>query len=201
MTTAFKEFSSFVDTRLEATTKARFVVTDQITEIETQAEGVVDDAADDTEVGEERPLTQIGRRTQRFRNQHDVLINMAVELQEISATIATVEEAKQVRDHLNRLAGKLVVHLAKEDKSLYPKLLESADLQVVSLTKRYISEMGDLAKVFELYNKRWVTPLFIHKYQDKFQSETASIVKALAARIDKENNELYVLADALPNAD
>jgi hemerythrin-like domain-containing protein len=181
-------------------------VTDLITENDAQsvdtAEVLPDDAEGvDTEAGEERPLTQIGRRTQRFRNQHDVLINMAVELQEISAVIPTVDDAKKVRDHLNRLAGKLVVHLAKEDKSLYPKLLESADAQVVSLTKRYITEMGDLASVFELYNKRWVTPLFIYKYQDKFQSETASIVKALAARIDKENNELYVLADALPNTD
>lgn len=180
-------------------------MTEQIADIDAPGRGAIDGATQErasaSETEEPQPLTQIGRRTQRFRNQHDVLINMAVELQEISASIASVEDAKLVRDHLNRLAGKLVVHLAKEDKSLYPKLLESNDAQVVSLTKRYISEMGDLATVFELYNKRWVTPLFIHKYQDKFQLETASIVKALGSRIDKENNELYVLADAIPNTD
>ena len=161
-----------------------------------------DEHAENEQAHDDRgPVTQLAVRTRRFRSQHDVLLTMAVELKQLSQTVSTLEEAKQVRDHLNRLAGKLVVHLAKEDKSLYPQLLAASDKTVVALTKQYIDEMGDLAEVFNLFNRRWVTPRFIYKYQDKFEAEAAAIVEALATRIDKENNELYVLADALPAED
>lgn len=141
--------------------------------------------------------TQIAVRTSRFRDQHAVLLTMATELDHLSATLSNAAEAKAARDHLNRLAGKLVVHLAKEDKSLYPQLLKSDSEEVVALTKRYIREMGDLAATFDQYNRRWVSPDAILKNRQQFQTETSAIVEALAIRIEQEDNELYVLADAL----
>ena len=143
--------------------------------------------------------TQMARRTEKFRRQHDVLVDLAGELDRLSKSIETLYDAKVVRSHLNHFAGKLVVHLAKEDKSLYPKLLESSDTQVVVLTRRFIREMGDLSATFDEFTKRWVGPADILVQKDEFQAELAGIVSALAKRIDKENNELYTLADDLPD--
>lgn len=142
--------------------------------------------------------TLIARRTEKFRGQHNVLVYHAEDLYTRATSIETIEDAKAARKLLNHFAGKLVVHLAKEDKSLYPTLLKSSDPKVVALTKRFIREMGDLAETFEGYTKRWVNPQTILENNEDFAAETKSIVTALGQRIDRENNELYVLADELP---
>lgn len=169
------------------------------------SEMLIGEAVESVDAEEEVPAeptkpSLLARRTQRFRNQHDVLVAMAVELSERSQSIDSLEAAVAIRDLLNRLAGKLVVHLAKEDESLYPRLLESPESSVVAMTKKFIREMGDLASTFETYNKRWVTPANILERQDEFRSETATIVGALGERIDRENNQLYNMADSLPDA-
>ncbi len=162
-------------------------------------QALVDDPTLETDQSEDeaRTQTQIAKRTEKFRRQHDVLLNLATELDGRSTSIHSLEDAKVIRTQLNHFAGKLVVHLAKEDKSLYPKLLESSDAQVVSLTRRFIREMGDLSSAFEAFTKRWVNPTDIFEQRAEFQSEMAGIISALATRIDKENNELYTLADSL----
>lgn len=142
------------------------------------------------------PETQTARRTDKFRGQHDHLLKLAVELGELSSSIASLEDAQQARAVLSNLGGKLLVHLAMEDKSLYPQLLASGQSEVVSLTKQFMDEMGGLAEAFEAYNKRWAGAATILEQSDTFQTETAGIVAALGTRIDKENNQLYPMADA-----
>ncbi len=146
----------------------------------------------------EGPQTLMARRTEKFRGQHNVLVFQATDLHKRATSIETIEDAREARQLLNHFAGKLVVHLAKEDKSLYPTLLAATDPKVVALTQRFIREMGDLAATFDSYTKSWVSPQKIFENKDEFAAETTAIVTALGQRIDKENNELYVLADELP---
>lgn len=92
-----------------------------------------------------------------------------------------------------------MVHLAKEDKSLYPRLLESGDRAIVSLTQRFIDEMGDLSATFGARTNRWGSPANIFERRDDSAAETAQVLGALGQRFDRENNELYNLADTLPD--
>ncbi len=74
--------------------------------------------------------------TKRYRDQHDdllILVNeLSAQLNMDTISIST----KEVRTQLARLFGKNSVHLAMEDKSLYPRLLEHADGKIKSLAKQ-----------------------------------------------------------------
>lgn len=140
---------------------------------------------------------QLQQRTEKYRRQHEVLVDLAVELQTLSQNIESLPQAKEARTLLDRFAGKLVVHLAKEDKSLYPDLEASGNREVMMMAQCFKREMGGLAETFNTYTRKWVSPDKIVNNADEFRSETAAIVDTLAKRIDRENNELYAMADSI----
>ncbi len=81
--------------------------------------------------------------TKRFRDQHDQLLEMT---SRISAHLKVDElstDASKVCSLLYVMLGKLSVHLAAEDKALYPRLLEHSDENVKALARKFVDEMGD----------------------------------------------------------
>lgn len=95
--------------------------------------------------------------------------------------------------HINKIAGHLNIHLVNEDKFLYPKLLNSTDLDVKKLALQYNNEMGDLVDIYTKYKNDYNTSIKINERFDSFISDTKSVMKALINRIDKEDNGLYKL--------
>lgn len=135
--------------------------------------------------------------TDVFRDQHRELLAIAGELAgNLNLTIIK-NESENVRSILSRLAGKLKVHLAMEDKSLYPALLRTSDAEVKALTRKFMDEMGGIAVVFTKYKDKYPGPSSLKSDPEGFITETKTIIAALKARIDKEDNQLYPLVDRL----
>jgi len=135
--------------------------------------------------------------TARFREQHDEMLQVA---SEISAHLNVSElsnDANEVRGLLSKLLGKLGVHLAIEDKSLYPKLFEHSDERVKSMAKKFNDEMGGIAEAVTAYKNQWPNSMAIQQDPGTFITQTKGVFDALAKRIDRENNELYRTVDAL----
>jgi len=137
-------------------------------------------------------------RTQNYRDQHDQLLRIATELAAITQAGKAGTQSDVARRHLSELAGKLNLHLAMEDKSLYPALLSHPDEKVRATAKKFVDEMGGIAAAFTGYLAHWPTPGSIAKAPQDFAKETAGIIKALGDRIQKENTVLYPLADKAP---
>ena len=135
-------------------------------------------------------------RTQSYRDQHEHLLALAGKLGGLLAKPDEAFPAPEARHLLSEIAGKLNVHLAMEDKHLYPSLLIHADATVQSTAKRFIDEMGGIATVFKAYLADWPTPMAISQNPTKFRASTQGILQALGTRIQKENAELYALVDA-----
>jgi hypothetical protein len=89
----------------------------------------------------------------------------------------------------------LKAHLALEDSTLYPKLMAHADPAVATTARRYQQEMGGLQTAFSNYIERWPTAPSIQQQPDLFLSQTQQVVTALLARVEREDNELYPMAD------
>lgn len=133
--------------------------------------------------------------TQKFRVQHGELLNVAKSIAQLLDADALRKDAKEVRHLLSVLHGKLSVHLAMEDKSLYPRLLRHHDGDVRALTQRYIDEMGSLAGAFKDYVEHWPTPSAIQANPEGFIAESSGVFDAIGKRVQQENSELYELAD------
>lgn len=136
-------------------------------------------------------------RSDSFRSQHGEILQMVKEIAPLLNLAQLAQDAGAVRGMLTKLAGKLSVHLAMEDKSLYPLMLANGDPRVKGTAQRFSDEMGGIKQVFEQYSKKWPTPSAIQGNPEAFVKETKGLFDALGKRITRENNELYPLYDGM----
>lgn len=131
-----------------------------------------------------------------LRRQHDAILALANELIAAQASLRIPAEAAEAARRLAKLTGVLQLHLAAEDKSLYPRLKASGDAEVAETASRFMDEMGGLARAYGDFDAKWRSEAAILSDPAGFRSQTAEVVAALSTRIARENKELYPLADA-----
>lgn len=136
-------------------------------------------------------------KTQSYRDQHDQLLSLAGELGKLLGQPDAAFSAADARHLLSEIAGRLTVHLAMEDKHLYPNLLAHTDQQVRDKAQSFVDEMGGIATVFKGYLGSWPSAEAIARNPVEFRSTTQGILQALGSRIQRENGELYPLMDAM----
>ena len=134
-------------------------------------------------------------KTENFRQQHKELLKIATEMSPLLRTDHIIANTPDMVQSLAKLAGKINVHLAMEDKVLYPKLTEHQDPNVRSMAKKFINEMGRIKEVYAQYLNKWPSPESIKKNPSEFINETKGIFEALSKRIAREDSELYALVD------
>jgi hypothetical protein len=66
-----------------------------------------------------------------------------------------LENLLEMTSHINKLAGKLKIHLGSEDKFLYPNLLNDRDSSIKQMANSYIHEMGGIADTFTTYKDKF----------------------------------------------
>jgi len=102
------------------------------------------------------------------------------------------------RLELFRLRGDLrrtlLVHLAREDWVVYPRLLASTRPQVHALAKRLAVQAAAFSAAFQAYGRKWTTAS-IEADWPGFRRETLDILAQLRQRIRVEDHELYPLVD------
>lgn len=135
--------------------------------------------------------------TQRYRAQHAELLALADQISTLIGDGDVAFSPVAVRSLVSVLAGKLSIHLAMEDKTLYPSLMAHSDPDVRALATSYSKEMGSLADEFTQFNRRWLTAAQIAKAPTEFIGEATIIIAALRKRIEKENDRLYKLVDEI----
>ncbi len=129
--------------------------------------------------------------TDNFRRQHRELLAIAGEI--TGKLQAEPTDAKGLRMLLSSLAGKLSVHLAMEDKALYPRLMEISP-EAKSVAKAFQDEMGGLGGAFAAYNGKWQLNAIVADPAG-FARETQNVFAALGKRIAMEDGKLYPHAD------
>ena len=134
-------------------------------------------------------------KSDRFTQQHDELLVLANDLAATLDVAQLSANATKARSILNKLAGKLLLHLGAEDQFLYPHLLASANAETKRIAQQFVDEMGGIAQAFVAYNNKWKTSANIQADVTGFIGETRAIYAALAKRIEKENTILYPLMD------
>jgi hypothetical protein len=130
--------------------------------------------------------------TDNFKRQHQELLGIVGEI--TGKLKSEPGDAKGLRMLLSALAGKLTVHLAMEDKALYPRLAQVNVDNSRSVASAFQQEMGGLAGAFAEYNQKWQQSA-IQADPGGFARATQELFGALGRRIARENTELYPLAD------
>lgn len=127
------------------------------------------------------------------RRQHKDILDVAAKLNGLLTESALKADPMAVRMCLSELAGKVKLHLAWEDKSVYPMLVAQAETS--QLARRFQDSMGGLVNVFTAFVTKYQVNAAITGAPADFIRESRGVLGALSERIRKEETELYVGVD------
>lgn len=109
--------------------------------------------------------------------------------------------AKAISQMLTRVSINIRLHLASEGHSLYPVLEQAGDAEITAISTRFKDEMTGLYEAFAKYIGDWRDSANIETDPERFQKETKALFGVLAERIDREENELHLIAKQVPAID
>jgi len=135
--------------------------------------------------------------SERFITQHISILGDIKDIEAMLDLTIIKSDVYKIFVTLSSLMGKLQLHLAVEDEALYPRMIEQGNPQIITTVERFKSEMGGIATTFTNYMKKWNNPEKIKTNPNSFIIETRGLFYILKIRINKENQELFPLLDAL----
>lgn len=137
----------------------------------------------------------LSREMERLRAEHAALIALARIVTELIHAPGPPHLAELALAR-GRLRETLVRHLKCEDWILYPRLMATGDPELMHITRAFELEMGDLAAEYAAYDDKW-TAARVAADWEQFGRETTAAFDMLAVRVEREECELYPLADKL----
>lgn len=135
--------------------------------------------------------------TANLRKQHEETIRIINEISNYLTTASVAENSQQIRALLSTLIGKVNVHRAAEDNYLYPKLLKHESKELRSLAEKYYKGFINTKDALSNYSSKWASSTKIKDNPKEFIEDTKGTFNRIIDRIEKENNELFALADKL----
>jgi hemerythrin-like domain-containing protein len=136
-------------------------------------------------------------RTANLRRQHDAAVTLVTRITERAEALEEDGVPYEVGMMLAKLTGTLRIHFAQEDRTLYPHMIASAHPDASATAAAFQAEMGGLSGRFEAFAARWQSATLLAADPSGFRAEAAAVFGALAQRIEREDSQLYPLADAI----
>jgi hemerythrin-like domain-containing protein len=133
--------------------------------------------------------------TDNFRKQHDELLGLVSQIEQELDSQKLGADANPVRQLLSILSGKVKIHLALEDQTLYPSLRDCLDPETQTLALQFQVEMGGLLEAFTRFVEKWPNHHCIRMAPLPFIKDAQRMADALSNRIQRENEILYVAAE------
>ena len=132
------------------------------------------------------PLAQLQR-------EHDELLAVVAELRTTIAN-GTPPDRFAFFEFRKRMSNRLIGHLTTEDLLLYPKLLRSKDAAIATTARRFVEEMGGLLIAYRAWVSEWPFERIARDWP-AFCDATNTLLTTLQRRVQRENDELYVLVE------
>jgi Hemerythrin HHE cation binding domain len=124
--------------------------------------------------------------------QHKELLRTATEMFGwLDAKKLRQKGAAEVFRALSSLSGILKVHLAMEDRSLYPGLLQHKDAQLRTLARRFLDERAAIQQRYDEYRALWSSAAVIERGPEPFIDDTRLILGLLWNRMKLEDDVFH----------
>jgi len=124
-----------------------------------------------------------------FKTDHVAILSGIQRLRDL--TQLGVAASDEIATALVKFSTTIRLHLAAEDKFLYPSLEKSQDPQVVALSRRFENEMADIASRFMTFARNWNLGAKIAADFDGFRRAANLTLKPVWDRMQQENREFY----------
>lgn len=105
--------------------------------------------------------------------------------------------AESIANEVVMLSSVIKVHLAIEDRVLYPSLQKNAHPELAAMGRSYQNEMKDIANAYAGFSRRWNTASQVSENEDDFRRDANTVLKQVHQRMQKENREFYPAIEAV----
>lgn len=132
----------------------------------------------------------------KFKHQHiDILRAIADLRQLVQSGIA--DHAADIAQRIVAMSSIIRLHLAVEDRVLYPALEASGNKAMAGMGQQYRDEMEGIAGSYLGFASRWNTPRVLAAEPETFRTEANQVLKALYERMKREDREFYPAIEAI----
>ena len=133
----------------------------------------------------------MGIRTKMYQKQHAEIKRVMDQIMASLDSSTLKKNTDDVRSLVNRLVGKLSVHLALEDNVLYPYLADSSNIELKEMGRSLQAQVGGLRKALKSYKESWTTPMSIEENPAQFAKDSKEFIDVIKNRIQLEDDGLF----------
>lgn len=130
----------------------------------------------------------------KFKQEHEEIVASVAALRELTHK-GVAENAAAIVKQIVAMRALIRSHLAAEEEVLYPAIAGSKDPAISKIGQMYQQEMGGIASAYLKFVERWSIKSKLAGDPSGFKEEANKIFKALHQRIQRENQELYPMAN------
>lgn len=131
----------------------------------------------------------------KFKHQHRDILGAIASLRTLVQG-GISEQAGAIAQQIIAMSGLIKLHLAVEDRVLYPALENSGNAQLARLSQQYRNEMDGIASAYLAFAARWNSPRLLSAQPEVFRSEANAVLRTLYERMLREDREFYPAIEA-----
>jgi hemerythrin-like domain-containing protein len=132
----------------------------------------------------------------KFKHEHVVLLTLVTELRGLVQS-GVQEHAAAILHQLIEMSSVIKLHLAAEDRVLYPAVIKATDPVIAQMGRRYQTEMGGIAAAYTAFVARWNLAANIAENPQTFRDDANTVFKSLHERVQHENREFYPMVERI----
>jgi hypothetical protein len=129
-------------------------------------------------------------KLERFEHDHHNILDGIHQLRKLIAT-GIEHNAAAITQLLMKMSAEIKLHLAVEDRVVYPAFANSGRSELAAMGRFYQQEMGDLSRAYGEFAARWNLAYRVAADPSGFRDEANAVFKALFLRTKREESELY----------
>ena len=127
---------------------------------------------------------------EKFKHQHTDILRGIATLRALAH--AGVEgNATAIAQGIVAMSGTIKLHLAVEDKVLYPALQRGDNAELARLGRQYQSEMESIASAYDAFARRWNTADNVRRGAQDFRDQANVVLRKVYERMQREDHDFY----------
>ncbi len=133
---------------------------------------------------------------ERFKQQHiDILQRIDALRSLVRKGIET--NAGFIAQQVHELGTVVKLHLAIEDRILYPAAVRAEDAHIAAMAETYQHEMKGIANAYIRFTLKWSDAGKVAAEPDGFRADANTVLKDVYQRMQRENHEFYPAIESM----
>jgi len=132
----------------------------------------------------------------RLKHQHTDILARIDALRKL-AHDGVEKNARLIAQQVKQLGAVVTLHLAIEDRIVYPAARKSDDERVALLGERYQEEMTGIANAYIRFTSRWSDEKHVSAEPNEFRRAANTVLKEVYQRMRREDAEFYPVIERL----